>query len=181
MRRVAPHTVWQTVCMKKLGVVVCLLFFASACAGSESEELTQTCAELDALKGQVAGSVGLMGTHQTPTTVASSFGTLLTSPELLNPPSYPSSLDIDEELTGAEAFEELTSVERREWIRTDLLIGLPWRDAEEMAQDAGWSTKVIFAVEGEPVIMTLDLSLSRLRLVVFGGEEVGTVADVVNS
>ena len=174
--------------MKKLGVVVCLFLFTSACAGSDSEELAQaradlaqTRAELDALKGKVAGSVGLMGTHQTPTTtVSSSFGTPLTPPGLIKP-SYPGSLDIDEELTGAEAFEELTSAERREWIRTDLLIGLLWCDAEEMAQDAGWSTKVIFAVEGEPVIMTLDLSLSRLRLVVFGGKEVGTVADVVNS
>ena len=113
-------------------------------------------------------------------TVSSSFGTPLTPPGLIKP-SYPSSLDIDEKLTGAEAFEELTSAERREWIRTDLLIGLPWRDAEEMAHDAGWATKVIFAVEGEPVIMTRDLSLGRLRLVVFGGEEAGTVVDVVNS
>jgi len=174
--------------MRKLGVVVCLLLFASACAGSESEELTQaradlaqTRAELDALKGQVADSVGLMGTHQTPTTVASPSGTLLTSPGLVKKPSYPSSLDIDEELTGAEAFEELTGAERQKWIRTDLLIGLPWRDAQETAHDAGWSTKVIFAVEGEPVIMTMDLALHRLRLVVVGGEEAGTVVDVVNS
>ena len=163
--------------MKKLVLVACLLLLASACAGGEPEELAkirvelaetrvelaQTRAELDALKGQVAGSVGLMGTHQTPTTVASSSGTLLTSPGLVKPPSYPSSLDIDEELTGAEAFEELTRSERLKWIRTDLLIGLPWRDAQEMAHNAGWSTKVIFAVEGEPVVMTKDLSLTRLR------------------
>ena len=174
--------------MKKLGAVVCLLLLASACAGSESEELARTRAELaqiraelDALKEQVAGSAGLMGTHQTPTTVASSSGVLLTPPGLLKKPSYPSSLDIDEELTGTEAFEELTGAERREWIRTDLLIGLPWRDAQEMAHDAGWSTKVIFAVEGEPVIMTKDLAFHRLRLVVIGGEEAGTVVDVVNS
>ena len=154
--------------MKKLGVVVCLLLFTSACAGSESEELAQaradlaqTRAELDALKGKVAGSVGLMGTHQTPTTVASSSG--LRSPDI-------------ETLKG---FKNI--YERREWIRTDLLIGLPWREAEEMAHDAGWATKVIFVVEGEPVVMTRDLSLSRLRLVVFGGEEAGTVVDVVNS
>ena len=174
--------------MKKLVLVACLLLLASACAGGEPEELAkirvelaQTRAELDALKGQIAGSVGLMGTHQTPTTVASSSWTLLTSPGLVKPPSYPSSLDIDEELTGAEAFEELTGAEHREWTRTDLLIGLPWRDAQEMAHNAGWSTKVIFAVEGEPVIMTKDLSLTRLRLVVIGGEEAGTVVDVVNS
>ena len=147
----------QTVGMKKLGAVVCLVLLASNC-GDTSE------------------------TSETPTTtVPSSFGTLLTLPELLKPPSYPSSLDIEEMLTGGEAFEELTSAERREWIRTDLLVGLPWRDAEEMALGAGWSTKVIFAVEGEPVIMTMDLSLTRLRLVVFGGEEAGTVVDVVNS
>ena len=181
--------------MKKLVLVACLPLLASACAGGEPEELAkirvelaqtraelaQTRAELDALKGQVAGSVGLMGTHQTPTTVAPSSWTLLTSPGLVKQPSYPSSLDIDEELTGAEAFEELTGAEHREWIRTDLLIGLPWRDAQEMAHNAGWSTKVIFAVEGEPVVMTKDLSLTRLRLVVFGGEEAGTVVDVVNS
>jgi len=160
--------------MKKLGAVVCLLLLAPACAGSESEELAQTRAdleqtradlaqtraELDALKGQVAGSAGLMDTHQTPTTVASPSG--LRSPDI-------------------ETLKGLTGAERREWIRTDLLIGLPWRDAGEMAHDAGWATKVIFAVEGEPVVMTRDLSLGRLRLVVFGGEEAGTVADVVNS
>ena len=153
--------------MKKLGAVVCLVLFASACAGSESEELAQTRAELaqtraelDALKEQVAGRVGLMGTHQTPTTVASPSG--LRSPDI-------------------ETLKGLTGAERRELIRTDLLIDLPWRDAEEMAHDAGWSTKMIFAVEGKPVIMTKDLSLSRLRLIVFGGEEAGTVVDVVNS
>ncbi|MED5395025.1 MAG: hypothetical protein VYA26_11280, partial [Actinomycetota bacterium] len=61
-----------------------------------------------------------------------------------------------------------SGTEREAWIRTELLIGLPWRDAQEMAHDAGWSTKVIFAVEGEPVVMTKDLSLGRLRLVVVG-------------
>ena len=147
--------------MKKLGAVVCLLLVASACAGIESEELAQTRAELDALKEQVAGSVSLMDTYQTSTTVASPSG--LRSPDL-------------ETLKGFKNGDE-----RREWIRTDFLIGLLWRDAEEMAHDAGWSTKVIFAVEGEPVIMTMDLSLTRLRLVVFGGEEAGTVVDVVNS
>ena len=147
--------------MKKLGALVCLLLVASACAGSESEELAQTRAELDALKEQVAGSVGLMGTYQTSTTEASPSG--LRSPDI-------------ETLKGFKNGDE-----RREWIRTDLLIGLLWRDAEEMAHNAGWETKVIFAIEGEPVMMTRDLSLSRLRLVVFGGEETGTVVDVVNS
>ena len=147
--------------MKKLGALVCLLLVASACAGSESEELSQTRAELDALKEQVAGSVGLMGTYQTSTTEASPSG--LRSPDI-------------ETLKGFKNGDE-----RREWIRTDLLIGLPWRDAEEMAHNAGWETKVIFAIEGEPVVMTRDLSLSRLRLVVFGGEETGIVVDVVNS
>jgi len=160
---------WQTEAVKKvLTGVVALALFAAGCGGSsESEELAQTRAELaqiraelDALKGQVAGSTGLTGTHQTPTTVASPSG--LRSPDM-------------------DRLEGLTGAERREWIRTDLLIGLPWRDAEEMAHDAGWSTKVIFAVEGEPVVMTKDLSLGRLRLVVVGGEEAGTVVDVVNS
>ncbi len=147
--------------MKKLGAVVCLLLVASACAGIESEELAQTRAELDALKEQVAGSVSLMDTYQTSTTVASPSG--LRSPDI-------------ETLKGFKNGDE-----RREWIRTDFLIGLLWRDAEEMAHNAGWETKVIFAIEGEPVVMTRDLSLSRLRLVVFGGEEAGTVVDVVNS
>ena len=147
--------------MKKLGAVVCLLLVASACAGIESEELAQTRAELDALKEQVAGSVSLMDTYQTSTTVASPSG--LRSPDI-------------ETLKGFKNGDE-----RREWIRTDFLIGLLWRDAEEMAHAAGWETKVIFAIEGEAVVMTRDLSLSRLRLVVFGGEEAGTVVDVVNS
>ena len=161
--------------MKKvLTGVVALALFAAGCGGSsESEELVQTRAELaqiraelDALKEQVAGITGLMGTHQTPTTLASS-STLLTP-----------GMDGFTEIT----FEEfMTGAERREWIRANPLIGLPWRDAEEIAHDAGWSTKVIFAVEGEPVIMTKDLALHRLRLVVVGGEEAGTVVDVVNA
>jgi len=159
--------------MKKLGAVVCLLLLASACAGSESEELTQTRAELaqtraelaqtraelDALKGKARPIITPLKVLPS-TTVASPSG--LRSPDI-------------------ETLKGLTGAERREWIRTDLLIGLPWRDAGEMAHDAGWATKVIFAVEGEPVVMTRDLSLGRLRLVVFGGEEAGTVADVVNS
>ena len=161
--------------MKKvLTGVVALALFAAGCGGSsESEELAQTRAELaqtraelDALKEQVAGRVGLMGTHQTPTT--------LESPSTLLTPG----MDGFTEIT----FEEfMTGAERREWIRTNPLIGLPWRDAEKIARDAGWSIKVIFAVEGVPIEMTADLALHRLRLVVFGGEEAGTVADVVNA
>ena len=58
--------------MKKvLTGVVALALFAAGCGGSsESEELAQTRAELaqtraelDALKEQIAGRVGLMGTH----------------------------------------------------------------------------------------------------------------------
>ena len=146
--------------------MVALALFAAGCGGSsESEELAQTRAELDALKEQIAGRVGLMGTHQTPTTLA-------TVHTLLTPG-----------MEGfTETFEEfMTDAERREWRRANPLIGLPWRDAEKIARDAGWSIKVIFAVEGEPVEMTADLALHRLRLVVFGGEEAGTVADVVNA
>jgi len=74
-----------------------------------------------------------------------------------------------------------TGTESHEWIRTDLLVGLPWREADEMAHDAGWSTQVIFTVEGEPFPMSLDLRWDRLRLIVVGGEEAGTVTDVYNS
>ena len=74
-----------------------------------------------------------------------------------------------------------TGTESHEWIRTDFLIGLPWRDAEKIARDAGWSIKVIFAVEGVPVELTSDLAMHRLRLIVVGGEEAGTVTDVYNS
>ena len=156
--------------MKKvLTGVVALALLAASCGGSsESEELAQTRAELaqtraelDALKGQVAGSTGLMGTHQTPTTVASPSG--LRSPDM----------------DRLEGFK--TGAERREWIRANPLIGLPWRDAEKIARDAGWSIKVIFAVEGVPVELTSDLALHRLRLIVVGGEEAGTVVDVVNA
>ena len=164
--------------MKKvLTGVVALALFAAGCGGSsESEELAQTRAELaqtraelDALKGQVAGRVGLMGTHQTPTTSAAPSGAIIRG---LSP-------GID---GSTETFEEfMTGAERREWIRANPLIGLPWRDAEKMARDAGWSIKVIFAVEGEPVEMTADLALHRLRLVVVGGEDAGTVVDVVNA
>ena len=160
--------------MKKvLTGVVALALFAAGCGGSsESEELAQTRAELaqtraelDALKDQIAGRVGLMGTHQTPTTLA-------TVHTLLTPG-----------MDGfTETFEEfMTDAERREWIRANPLIGLPWRDAEKIARDAGWSIKVIFAVEGVEPHMTTDLVLTRLRLVVVGGEEAGTVADVVNA
>ena len=63
----------------------------------------------------------------------------------------------------------------------DVLIGLPWREAQEMAHAVGWHTQVIFTVEGEEFPMSMDLSLGRLRLIVVGGEEAGTVADVYNS
>ena len=80
------------------------------------------------------------------------------------------------------ALDELkTGAEREAWIRTELLIGLPWREAQQMAHDAGWDTKVYFAVEGEPLPMSLDLRLERLRLIVVGGEEAGTVTGVYNS
>ena len=125
--------------MKKvLTGVVALALFAAGCGGSsESEELAQTRAELaqtraelaqtraelDALKEQIAGRVGLMGTHQTPTTLAP--GTHLLRPGMDG---------------FTETFEEfMTGAERREWIRANPLIGLPWRDAEKIARDAGWS------------------------------------------
>ena len=50
-----------------------------------------------------------------------------------------------------------------------------------MAHDAGWHTQVIFTVEGEMFPMSADLSWDRLRLIVVGGEEAGTVVDVVNA
>jgi hypothetical protein len=63
----------------------------------------------------------------------------------------------------------------------EVLIGLPWREAQEMAHAVGWHTQVIFTVEGEMFPMSADLSLGRLRLIVVGGEEAGTVKDVNNS
>ena len=63
----------------------------------------------------------------------------------------------------------------------DVLIGLPWREAQAMAHAVGWHTQVIFTVEGEVFPMSTDLSLGRLRLIVVGGKEAGTVKDVVNS
>ena len=63
----------------------------------------------------------------------------------------------------------------------EVLIGLPWREAQEMAHAVGWHTQVIFTVEGEMFPMSADLSLGRLRLIVVGGEEAGTVTDVYNS
>ena len=63
----------------------------------------------------------------------------------------------------------------------EVLIGLPWREAQEMAHAVGWHTQVIFTVEGEMFPMSTDLSLGRLRLIVVGGEEAGTVKNVNNS
>ena len=91
---------------------------------------------------------------------------------LRRPPRWYNSWALDEPKPGAE---------REAWIRTELLIGLPWREAQQMAHDAGWDTQVIFTVEGEPTPMTADLRLDRLRLIVDGGEEAGTVTDVINS
>ena len=83
---------------------------------------------------------------------------------------------------GYKALTKLESADEREaWIRTDLLIGQPWNEAQEMAHDAGWETQVIFIIEGEPFAMTLDDRWDRLRLIVVGGEEAGTVTDVDNS
>ena len=150
-----------------LAGVVALALFAAGCGGSsESEELAQTRAELaqiraelDALKEQIAGR-----THQTPTTLA-------TRSTLLMPGM--------DGFTG-EVEEFMTRAERREWIRANPLIGLPWRDAEKIARDAGWSIKVIFAENDLPE-MTMEMVEVRLRLVVVGGEEAGTVVRVVNA
>ena len=80
------------------------------------------------------------------------------------------------------AFTEADAAEtREERINTDALIGLPWREAQEMAHAAGWMTQVIFTVEGEMFPMSADLSWDRLRLIVVGGEEAGTVKNVNNS
>ena len=73
---------------------------------------------------------------------------------------------------GSEAFTEADA---------EVLIGLPWREAQAMAHAVGWHTQVIFTVEGEMFPMSADLSLGRLRLIVVGGEEAGTVKNVNNS
>ena len=78
------------------------------------------------------------------------------------------------------ALEEIkTGIEREAWIRTDLLIGLPWREARQMADDAGWHTEMYFPAEDqESMAWTLDSQWDRLRIVVTGGEEAGTVSNV---
>jgi len=80
------------------------------------------------------------------------------------------------------ALDELkTGAEREAWIRTDLLVGLPWREAQQMADDAGWHTEVYFPAEDqESMAWSLDLQWDRLRIVVEGGEETGTVSNVVD-
>ena len=81
-----------------------------------------------------------------------------------------------------ETLVELKSgTEREAWIHTELLIGLPWREAQEMAHDAGWETQVNFAVGDEPMAVTLDFIWDRLRLTVDGGKDAGTVSFVDNS
>lgn len=82
-----------------------------------------------------------------------------------------------------EAFMEADSAEtREEQINADVLIGLPWREAQQMAHDAGWRTQMTFIAEGQQEIaMTLDNHWDRLRLTVVGGKETGTVAHLNNS
>ena len=72
-----------------------------------------------------------------------------------------------------------------ELVASDALIGLPYREALQMAHDvmahaAGFFTQTHFPVEGEPFPMTADLNLWRLRIIVEGGEEAGTVSDVIH-
>ena len=62
-------------------------------------------------------------------------------------------------------------------VNTDVLIGLPWRDAQKMAHDAGWETQMIFVGELDS-ITTEEFSFVRLRIYVDGGEEAGTVEAV---
>ncbi len=63
-------------------------------------------------------------------------------------------------------------------VNTDVLLGLPWRAAQKMAHDAGWETQMSFTGEDGSVIMTEELVFTRLRIVVDGGEEAGTVVAV---
>ena len=68
---------------------------------------------------------------------------------------------------------------------SDALIGLPYREALQMAHDvmahaAGFFTQTHFPVEGEPFPMTADLNLWRLRIIVEGGEKAGTVSYVIH-
>jgi hypothetical protein len=61
---------------------------------------------------------------------------------------------------------------------TDVLLDLPWREAQQIAHDAGWHTEMYFPEGDEPMAWTLDLKWNRLRIVVTGGEETGTVSSV---
>ena len=63
-------------------------------------------------------------------------------------------------------------------VNTDVLIGLPWRDARQMAHDAGWETQMFFTGEDGSVDMTEEFVFARLRIIVDGGEEAGTVVAV---
>ena len=72
-----------------------------------------------------------------------------------------------------------------ELVASDALIGLPYREALQMAHDvmahaAGFFTQTHFPVEGEPFPMTADLNLWRLRIIVEGGEKAGTVSYVIH-
>ncbi len=72
-----------------------------------------------------------------------------------------------------------------ELVASDALIGLPWREALQMAHDVmahddGFFTQTYFPVEGEPFPMTADLNLWRLRIIVEGGEKAGTVSYVIH-
>ena len=57
------------------------------------------------------------------------------------------------------------------------LVGLPYRQAQVIAEAAGWDVQLLFTQVGEPVMMTADFSWSRLRFIVVDGR----VTEVVNS
>lgn len=66
-------------------------------------------------------------------------------------------------------------------VNTGVLLGLPWREAQQMAHDAGWATEVYFLGEHGLAAMTEEFVFNRLRILVIGGEEDGTVKAVYHS
>ena len=85
--------------------------------------------------------------------------------------------------TDAEALED-TLAPLSELVASDVLIGMPYREAlqmtlDVMAHEPGlFFIETYFTVEGEELIMTADLSPSRLRVIVKGGRSAGTVVHV---
>ena len=88
-----------------------------------------------------------------------------------------------EAVAYAEALEDALAP-LSELVASDVLIGMPYREAlqmtlDVMAHEPGlFFIETYFTVEGEELAMTADLSQSRLRVIVEGGRSAGTVVHV---